>query len=382
MCPLPDGADRAEITGAQLRQPSTLRPGDRVAVLSPSWAAPAAYPAVHEQAMRRLREVVGVEPVEYPTTRRQGTATERAADLNAAFADESIRAILATIGGDDQMTVLRHLDPALPLRDPKPFVGYSDNTNLLNWLWFHGVAGVHGGSTQVHLGPGPRVALEHLLSLRAALFGGDVELRPVARTRDVGIAWDDPRALTDQPTTDPADPWTWAGPDSRVVGPIWGGNLEVLQWTMAANRWVLPTPAYSGCILLAETSEDRPSPIEVYRMLRNLGERGLLEMFSALIWGRPQVGAHGDHPSPAHAGALRAEYRASVLRAVGEYNPRLVVVMDVDVGHPLPQWVLPYGGIVTIDGRAQTVVAHFGTPADQSDIDRGGPRGLEGQADS
>ncbi len=39
--------------------------------------------------------------------------------------------------------------------DPKPFLGYSDNTNLLSWLWTQGVAAFYGGSTQVHLGPGP-----------------------------------------------------------------------------------------------------------------------------------------------------------------------------------------------------------------------------------
>ena len=63
---------------------------------------------------------------------------------------------MATIGGDDQITVLRHLDPARMLARPKRFLGYSDNTNLSNWLWFHGIGGVYGGSTAVHLGPGPR----------------------------------------------------------------------------------------------------------------------------------------------------------------------------------------------------------------------------------
>ena len=48
-----------------------------------------------------------------------------------------------------------HLDPDVVRADPKPFLGYSDNTNLLSWLWTHGVAAFHGGSTQVHLGPGP-----------------------------------------------------------------------------------------------------------------------------------------------------------------------------------------------------------------------------------
>jgi muramoyltetrapeptide carboxypeptidase LdcA involved in peptidoglycan recycling len=68
--------------------PPAARPGDRVAVLSPSFAAPARWPEVHEQALRRLEELTGLVPVEYPTTRQLGaTPEERARDLNAAFAD-------------------------------------------------------------------------------------------------------------------------------------------------------------------------------------------------------------------------------------------------------------------------------------------------------
>src|SRR4051794_21045294 len=105
---------------------SALVPGDRVAIVSPAFAAPAVAPVLHEQAMRRLREVTGLIPVEYPTTRELGASPEsRAADVNAAFADPSIRAILATIGGDDQILVVPHLDAALAQADPKPFIGYS-----------------------------------------------------------------------------------------------------------------------------------------------------------------------------------------------------------------------------------------------------------------
>jgi muramoyltetrapeptide carboxypeptidase LdcA involved in peptidoglycan recycling len=103
-----------------------------VAVVSPSFAAPALYPELHELAMRRLRDELGLVPVEFPTTRRLGATPEaRAADLMAAWSDPSIRAVLATIGGDDQLTVLPHLDPAPFRADPKPYFGYSDSTNLL-----------------------------------------------------------------------------------------------------------------------------------------------------------------------------------------------------------------------------------------------------------
>jgi muramoyltetrapeptide carboxypeptidase LdcA involved in peptidoglycan recycling len=345
---------------ASLQIPAPVRAGDRVAVLSPSWAAPADFPAVHEQAMERLRSELDLEPVELPTTRVAGTPRERAADIDAAFADPSIRAIMATIGGSDQITVLKHLDPSLPARDPKPFFGYSDNTNLLNWLWFHGVAAVHGGSTQVHLGPGPRVDEQHLISLRAALYGGDVTLEPAPRTRDVGIRWDNPRALTEAAPDEPAEPWAWSGPSSVVSGPTWGGNLEILHWNLAVGRWIHPAEVYAGCVLVLETSEERPPATEVYRMLRNLGERGLLEASPALVWGRPPVGDHAHHPGPDEAASLRQANRDAVLRAVSEYHPDMVVVLDVDFGHTSPQWVLPYGGRVTVDGEQRRLTAHFG----------------------
>jgi muramoyltetrapeptide carboxypeptidase LdcA involved in peptidoglycan recycling len=343
-----------------LRVPPVLHPGDRVAVLSPSWAAPAHFPEVHEQALRRLREELELEPVEYPTTRTQGDPAERARDLNDAFADPGIRAVMATIGGDDQITVLRHLDPAVVTAHPKAFVGYSDNTNILTWLWFHGVAGIHGGSTQVHLGPGPRPDDEHLSSLRVALFGGSIELRPVARTRDVGLPWDDPAALTAAAPDAVAEPWTWSGPARVVSGPTWGGCLEIVHWNLAVDRWIQPVEEYAGCVLMLEADEERPPPAAVYRMLRNLGERGLLEVCPALLWGRPPVGDRELHPTPDQAASTRAEYREVVLRAVSEYHPDMVVVLDVDFGHTSPQWVLPYGGRVTVDGERQVVTAHFG----------------------
>lgn len=122
------------------------QPGDKIAILSPSFAAPAVAPAIHEQAMRRLTETTGLTPVEYPTTRQLGaSAADRAADVNAAFADPEIRAILSTIGGDDQITVVPHLESSHVLHDPKPFLGHSDNTNILNWLWNHGIPGFYGG---------------------------------------------------------------------------------------------------------------------------------------------------------------------------------------------------------------------------------------------
>ena len=53
------------------------------------------------------------------------------------------------------------------------------------------------------------------------------------------------------------------------------------------------------------------------------------------------------------------EQREAVLRTVDIYAPETMVVFGVDFGHTDPQWVLPYGGQVTVDGPARRIIAHF-----------------------
>lgn len=253
--------------------PPRLVPGDRVAVVSPSFAAPGQYPAGHALAMRRLREEFRLEPVEYPTTRRlDASPRDRAADLMAAFADPGIRAVLATIGGGDQITVL---------------------------------------------------------------------------------------PLTVAPPAQPGAGWLWYQPDRLVTGPTWGGNLEILHWNLAANRWIRPAADYAGCVLLLETSEETPPAGEVFRMLRNFGERGLLAQFPAILVGRPKAGGLFHPASPDERQRYRDEQQAAVLRALAAYNPGAMVVFGIDFGHTDPQWVLPYGGTITVDGPARRVTAHY-----------------------
>lgn len=344
-----------------LVQPRKAVPGDRVAVLSPSFAAPGFAPEVHEQAMRRLEELTGLLPVEYPTTRRLGaSAQERAADLNAAFADPGIRAVLATIGGDDQITVVPHLDPAAVRSDPKPFLGTSDNTNLVNWLWTQGVAAFYGGSTQVHLGPGPSVDAVHARSLRAALLTGErLEITEPGESEDFGLDWQDPAALTEHGDRGPAEPWTWAGPHRRVTGRTWGGCAEVLQWILTAGRFPADPAVLDGGVLLLETSEELIPALEFGRILRGLGERGLLGAIDAVLVARPPTSNFDVHPTPAERAARRAEQRDVAVDTVRRYNPDAVVVVGVPFGHTRPQWILPHGGTVIVDGDQHRLWADY-----------------------
>jgi muramoyltetrapeptide carboxypeptidase LdcA involved in peptidoglycan recycling len=345
----------------ELISPRKATAGDKVAVLSPSFAAPAVAPAVHEQAMDRLRVVTGLVPVEFPTTRMlDASPRQRAADLNAAFADPEIRAVLATIGGEDQITVVPHLDASLITADPKPFLGYSDNTNLLSWLWTHGVAGYYGGSTQVHLGPGPSVDPVHELSLRAALVtGGRVELTEPGESEDVGHDWADPRALSEFGEREPTEPWAWSGPARSVTGRTWGGCIEVVQWILTAGRFPADPAVLEGGVLILESSEDLIPAREFGWITRSLGERGLLEAVDAVVVARPPTSDLTIRPTALERQAKREEQCDTVMDVVASYNTDAVVVVGPPFGHTRPQWIVPYGGFMTIDGANRRVFADY-----------------------
>ena len=335
--------------------------GDRVAILSPAFAAPAVSAAVHEQAMRRLTEATGLIPVEYPTTRLLGASPEaRAVDIGAAFADPSIRAVLTTLGGDDQVTVVSHIDKELLATNPKPFLGYSDNTNLHNLLWSLGVPSYYGGATQVHLGPGPHLDSVHLASLRAALLdGGVMAITDPGESEDFGLPWTDPRALSEFGIREPPESWTWAGRRGAVEGPTWGGCIEVIDQIALADR--IPSVAdLNGTILLLETSEELPSADQVTRWVRALGERGLLEAVAGVLVARPPVSKLNSPVPPSHARAcLRAAQRDTIIEQVTRYNPDAVICVGVPFGHTRPQWIVPHGGTIRLDGTNQSVTADY-----------------------
>jgi muramoyltetrapeptide carboxypeptidase LdcA involved in peptidoglycan recycling len=344
-----------------LQAPPKLQPGDQVAVVSPSWAGAGVFPEVHEIGVSVLRDVFGLVPVEFPTTRQVGaTPKERARDLNAAFANPDIKALLAVIGGSDQITVLPHLDAKVIASNPKAFFGYSDNTNLLNYLWNLGIIGYHGGSTLVHLARPGGVHPVSLESLRHALFDHDlVEVKPVAQFTDLQCRWEDLSTLANPLPTTPEPGWHWHNATRVVTGTTWGGNLEILHWNLAANRWILPNEEYLGSVLMLETSEEMPSADAVFEMLRNAGERGLLGQFPAVVFAKAKAWHTHAPLNEAERAVFRADQESAVLRALSIYNPDAMFVYGPDFGHTDPQYVLPYGGQMTIDGPSQRILVQY-----------------------
>jgi muramoyltetrapeptide carboxypeptidase LdcA involved in peptidoglycan recycling len=114
-----------------------------------------------------------------------------------------------------------------------------------------------------------------------------------------------------------------------------------------------------GGVLIIETSEELPLAIEVGRILRSLGERGILGAVDGVLAARPPVSDHSHRPSADERARLRAEQRDVVVDIVGRYNPQAVVCVGVPFGHTRPQWIIPHGGLITLDGTARRVSADY-----------------------
>jgi muramoyltetrapeptide carboxypeptidase LdcA involved in peptidoglycan recycling len=347
---------------SHLAYPPKPRPGDRVAIVSPSAGLPEIFPRPFELGLTRLREDFGLVPVEYPTTRKMGSApADRAGDLHAAFTDPSITAVITSIGGEDEIRVLPHLDAGLLRANPKPFFGYSDNTCLLAFLWQLGIVSYHGGCVMVQYGRPGAIHPDTEASLRAALFEpGEFALSAASDYGDVERDWADPATFESEPQMTPGDGWIWHNHTGRVVEGIgWGGNIEVLSWLLMAGRAIPEPQDCSGGVLFLETSEELPAAVEVYRILRSMGERGLLGLFPAVLFGRPKAWSLEQPTTPEEKAAYPSDQHEAVLRALAEYAPDTMAVLDVDFGHTDPQLVLPYGGMIRVDGMTKRIVARY-----------------------
>lgn len=74
-----------------------------------------------------------------------GSDEDRLSDLNEAFRDPGVRAIVTTTGGAGAYRIADRIDFDAVLADPKPFVGFSDITSLhLALLRRCGLAVIHG----------------------------------------------------------------------------------------------------------------------------------------------------------------------------------------------------------------------------------------------
>ncbi len=135
--------------------PKALQKGDKIAIVSPAGPIDS---LVVEQAVHVL-DSLGFKPVVYPHAYGRnghfsGTHDERFADMQAAFTDPDVRAILCSRGGYGVVHNLDRLNNLDFKKSPKWVIGYSDISALHALMANKGIASIHASMAKhVALGP-------------------------------------------------------------------------------------------------------------------------------------------------------------------------------------------------------------------------------------
>ena len=337
-----------------------LKKGDKIAILSPSFAAPGKWPRVYELGLKRLREVFELEPVEFPVTKKIGASKEeRSKDLIDSFENKEIKAVIASLGGDDQITYIKNLPAAPFINNPKPFFGFSDNTHFENFLWLHGIPSYYGGSLFTEFAMQKQMDPYTIEYLKHALFDeGEFELKPSDVYNDMGLDWNDPANLDKERVYEKNDGWFWDG-TQNAEGITWGGCVESIDELLRHGVQIPSLQDFENVVLFTESSEEIPSADYIYRVYRALGERGILQRVKAVITGRPKAWEFGKERNAEEKGAYRKSQREAITKAVRQYNQSIPIVHNIDIGHTAPQIPLPNGKRIRIDAKDKKIFIDF-----------------------
>ncbi|HEY9634679.1 MAG TPA: LD-carboxypeptidase [Coleofasciculaceae cyanobacterium] len=186
-----------------------------------------------------------------------GSDANRAADLNAMFADSSVQAILPMKGGWGCNRILPLLDYSLIRSHPKIIIGLSDITSLLVGIYAKsGLVTFHGPTGQSSWNP---FTVDYV---KRVLFKGEVFTLQNIKTND------SPQYRVETITA------------GKARGKLVGGNLSVLS-AMVGSAYL---PAWKDTILFLEDIGEEVYRID--RMLTQLKLAGILGQVAGFVFGQ------------------------------------------------------------------------------------------------
>lgn len=312
--------------------------GSKVAIVSPSTPGVALWPHRVRAGFAYLEGLgfrVSLMPnASIRTGWTAGSGEERAADINAAFADPDVSGVLAAVGGNHSAQLLPYLDYDVISSNPKVFQGYSDITTL-HWALFRyaGLQTFYGPALVSELGEYPVVLPYTDEWMRKAWAGGPLAFSAAEQWTDEFLDWDEELDLERPRRLTPSEGWLCIRP-GVAEGYLIGGCLETISWHIrGTDIWTDP----EGAILFLETSEEAPSPGHVDAYLTTLERDGVFDRINGLVVGR----AYGYDQA-------RNEMLFEVLERRTSASG-IPVIANVDIGHTDPMLTLRIGAQARLD---------------------------------
>ncbi len=320
----PLAGQTARVANAVARKPPRLRRGDTVGLIQPAGFLDDEFDL---QLVTEAVTAMGLVPKIAPHLRSRfgylaGQDRDRAADVNAMYADDSVRAVFAVRGGWGSARILPYLDFNLIRAQPKLLVGFSDITALhLAFAARAGFATIHGPNAGASWS---KFTLDHFR--RLAFDGAAPTLANPLATEDrlVQRRW---RTQTITP--------------GIATGRLLGGNLTVLS-SLVGTPFL---PDFSGAILFLEDVDEAEYRID--RMLTQLSLAGVLRRVAGVVFGQcTNCRATG----PSIGGFTLADVLRQHLQPLG-----VPVFQGALFGHVDDQFSLPVGIRAEINATTGTI---------------------------
>lgn len=321
-----------------------LSKNSTIAVVSPSWGGVGIFPDRYQRAVDFMKSAYNIELVLMDNAAKavsyaSASAKERADDLHQAFADDKYSAIWAAIGGDHSIEMFPYLDNDLITKNKKPFIGYSDNTTLCNYLEFYcGSPVVYGPSLLNEFAEFPKPFQYTIDCFENTLLNNDTEIvipQPSQSTDELGD-WageiQKPRTLHD------AEPWQFLR-GNNIKGKPFGGCLESVR-QLLGTKW---QKCLTGDIFCLEAAELSGGIGDIVRDITHIKNAGVFEKISGLLLGR-WYGLDASEQNEANK---------TVNDLLAEYD--FPILANVDFGHTDPQMFLPFGSTLESDGKTITL---------------------------
>ena len=343
-----------------------LRKGDKVAIVSLSSGMLGEAFCSHniEIGVKRLREY-GLEPSFMPNSLKgieylKANPKARAKDLKDAFMDDSIAGIIRAIGGDDTYRLLPYLLEDEEFIDavhksPKLFTGFSDTT--INHLIFYklGLSTYYGPNFICDLAE----ISDEMLPYSKKAFESYIEGNEYREITSSEIWYQERTDFskeavgTERISHREEHGFELLQGKECFEGRLLGGCLESLYDILTTTRYedekavcekygLFPDiEEWKEKILFIETCEEKPVPEQFEKEIAILKEKGVFDVVSGVLVGKPQDEAYYD------------EYKNILVKVVN--NPDLPIVYNVNFGHATPRCTLQYGAVARVDMKRKII---------------------------
>ena len=343
-----------------------LRKGDKVAIVSLSSGMLGEAFCSHniEIGVKRLREY-GLEPSFMPNSLKgieylKANPKARAKDLKDAFMDDSIAGIIRAIGGDDTYRLLPYLLEDEEFIDavhksPKLFTGFSDTT--INHLMFYklGLSTYYGPNFICDLAE----ISDEMLPYSKKAFESYIEGNEYREITSSEIWYQERTDFskeavgTERISHREEHGFELLQGKECFEGRLLGGCLESLYDILTTTRYedekavcekygLFPDiEEWKEKILFIETCEEKPVPEQFEKEIAILKEKGVFDVVSGVLVGKPQDEAYYD------------EYKNILVKVVN--NPDLPIVYNVNFGHATPRCTLQYGAVARVDMKRKII---------------------------